>query len=325
MRAIFTGSRLSYLSLIFISLLFFVSIVEAADGGILNGGRALVGVQLKVGEFDDSDAKQILSSGFDFVRMGVWIDRLSDSNYRKKVDESLNIAVRGHVKVFLTVRNISFNKSISPQKDGYQFGRAVSEFIRNHPENILAVELWNEPEFNKNWPWMPYRSTFSEFMIGACKALKDEPLGVPVAGFAFSKNPVNYQDDADIIKKIISSQPGCLTAISVHDYNVHLADVEKMVYWSRKSYGLPLIISEWGIPATLNRGGEDGQASEMSSVLGELTSSGISAISIYQWKDINGGVGREDNFGLKDHNGRNKPALEIIAPRIKELKGVSRE
>ncbi|MBK5518833.1 hypothetical protein [Pseudomonas sp. TH10] len=77
---------------------------SAEETKLLNWGSK-VGVQVKIESFKKSDAESIRSSGFDFVRFGVWTNNISNAVYQAKVKAAFAAADHAKLPVLLTVRS----------------------------------------------------------------------------------------------------------------------------------------------------------------------------------------------------------------------------
>ncbi len=286
-----------------------------------------VGVQVKLGEFSPTDATRIRAVGFDFVRLGIWIDRLSDVAYQSRVKAAFANARAAGLPVLMTVRAVD---SVSPaaaptpaalEQAGAKFGAAAAALARSYASQLLAVELWNEPDLGKYWPTGNVEQNFVPYMRAACQQLG--PRGqrpAPVIGFGFAHAPSPGSLADALLGQLATAAPDCLDAISYHAYGMTEQAIRATSKDAHARYRLPAVITEWGTPSLIVNGGDDAQADRLKAFLAELPSVGTPVVSIYEWKNTaNGGNSRERNFGLVTSSGTDKPALNAARGELRML------
>ncbi|GAB2875474.1 hypothetical protein GCM10027093_08610 [Paraburkholderia jirisanensis] len=101
-----------------------------------------------------------------------------------------------------------------------------------------------------------------------------------------------------------------MDAVSYHAYGMSLQDIRATAGYVRDEYGVPAVITEWGVSSSVPLIGKFHQAQAVESFLADATSMQTTLISLYEWQDSDGASKvRERGFGLVDGNGDEKPVL----------------
>jgi hypothetical protein len=267
-----------------------------------------IGVQVKVQNFSAADATQIKAAGFSFVRLGAWSDSLGDKTYQKQLGNAFAAAGSAGLPVLMTVRAIK-PLSTDPATAGAAFANAVSSLERTYGSQLVAIEIWNEPDLDTYWPTGNFSTTFAPFMSAMCKVLQDNPTSTPVIGFGFARPPSAGSASTVALNSILGTYPKCLSAISYHPYGMTATQIGNAQAFIQQNFRLPGVISEWGISALPSNGGPDGQATKVAAFIADVKRLQIPLTSIYEWKNSDSGSNdREKNFGLQTSNGQPKPA-----------------
>ncbi|MGJ7514263.1 glycosyl hydrolase family 5 [Pseudomonas baetica] len=270
-----------------------------------------VGVQVKIQNFTPADAGQIKAAGFGFVRLGVWTDSLGGAAYRQQISDAFATARSAGLPVLMTVRAI---KPLATTPDGLAtageaFAKALTGLEQSYGSQLVAIEIWNEPDLAKYWPTRHFDTTFAPFMSAVCQSLQGTPRSTPLIGFGFARPPVAGSAAAAAVKRIVSDYPECLTALSYHPYGMTGAQISNAQRFIQQNFHLPGVISEWGVPALGSNGGDEGQARKTEAFIAGVKKLNIALTSIYEWKNSEtGGNDREKNFGLLTSDGQPKPA-----------------
>lgn len=282
-----------------------------------------IGVQVKIQNFSAADAAQIKSAGFGFVRFGVWSDSLTAKAYQKQVSDAFAAAGSAGLPVLLTVRAI---KPLTASPDntaelagaGEAFAKAVTGLETSYGSQLVAIELWNEPDLETYWPTRNFDTTFVPFMSAVCKALQGKPPATPVVGYGFARPPTAGSASTVALNRIVSEYPKCLSAVSYHPYGMTATQISNAQAFIQQNFHLPGVISEWGISALPSNGGAEGQASKINAFIGDVKKLKIPLTSIYEWKNSDSGSNeREKNFGLLTSDGQPKPARMSIEALLK--------
>ena len=280
------------------------------------------GIQVKIQNFTAADAAEIKAAGFTFVRFGVWSDSLTAKAYQKQVSDAFAAAQSAGLPVLLTVRAI---KPLTPTPDnvdeltkaGESFATALTGLEKTYSSQLVAIEIWNEPDLETYWPTRNFATTFVPFMSAVCKSLQATAQTTPVVGFGFARAPTAGSASTVALNRIVSEYPKCLDAISYHPYGMSATQISNAQSFIQQNFHLPGVISEWGVSALSSNGGIDGQASKVSAFIADVKKLNIALTSIYEWRNsASGSNEREKNFGLLTTDGQPKPAKMAAATQL---------
>lgn len=271
-----------------------------------------IGVQVKIQSFTAADAAQIKAAGFSFVRFGVWSDSLTAKTYQKQVSDAFAAAASAGLPVLLTVRAIKALPATSPAEldtAGGKFANAVTGLEKSYSSQLVAIEIWNEPDLETYWPTRNFDTTFVPFMAGMCKAFEGQPQTTPRVGFGFARPPTAGSASTVALKSIVSDYPKCLNAVSYHPYGMTATQISNAQTFIQQNFNLPGVISEWGVSALASNGGPEGQATRINAFIADVKRLNIPLTSIYEWRNSDSGSNdREKNFGFLTSDGQPKPA-----------------
>jgi hypothetical protein len=297
--------------------------VYASDLFPVLAANKTIGVQVKIQTFSPADAEQIKAAGFGFVRFGVWTNSLGGPAYQKQISDAFAAARSADLPVLMTVRS---TKALASAPDnthelvaaGESFASSVKGLEKSYGAQLVAIEIWNEPDLAKYWPTRKLDTTFVPFMSALCKSLQDQPPSTPLIGFGFARPPSAGTTSALALKKIVGEYPRCLSAISYHPYGMSGEQISKAQAFIQQNYHLPGVISEWGVPSLSSNGGIEAQASKISTFIADVKKLDIPLTSIYEWKNSETGSNdRERNFGFLTSDGQAKPAKMAVSTQLK--------
>jgi hypothetical protein len=286
-----------------------------------------IGVQVKIETFRVEDAIAIRDAGFTFVRFGVWADRMHDYAYQRQVASAFDAAKRVDLPVLVTIRStqpLIVNLQDPTQRNtalnaaGLRFAANVEQIQREFASQILAVELWNEPDLDKYWPTGAVSVTFSAFMRGVCASPGLHHGHVPIVGFGFSRAPRPGSLPDALLRSVTRDGSPCLDAVSYHAYGMSVDAIREVARDVKARYGVPAIITEWGAPSGVAPGGTLAQARRVQTFVLALSHMETPLVSVYEWKDTRSGVNaRERSFGLVDATGVPKPVLPVVRDALR--------
>lgn len=277
-----------------------------------------VGVQVKIQNFSVTDAQQIKASGFGFVRFGIWTNSLGSQAYRDQVNQAFATAKSANLPVLMTVR--STKTLTSTEKNGGDlatagktFANSVIALEKEFSTQLVAIEIWNEPDLPKYWPTQNFEATFVPFMSAACHSLENREHSTPLIGFGFARAPTEDSKASVALNKIINDYPQCLSAVSYHPYGMSGAEISRAQAFILENFHVPGVITEWGVPSLSSIGGTAGQASRISTFITDIKKLNIPLTSLYEWKNSDTGSNdREKSFGLTTSDGKSKPAEAAV-------------
>lgn len=273
-----------------------------------------IGVQVKIQNFTAADAGDIKAQGFGFVRFGVWTNSLGGSAYQKQVSDAFAAARSAGLPVLLTVRSTKALTTAPGNTGelaaaGENFAGSVMSLEKSYGSQLVAIEIWNEPDLGTYWPTGSFDTTFVPFMSAVCNSLQQQPPATPVVGFGFARPPTAGSASTVALNKIVSAYPKCLSAVSYHPYGMTSTQISNAQAFIAQNFHIPGVISEWGVSALASNGGADGQASRIGAFIADVKRQNIGLASIYEWKNSDSGSDdREKNFGLLTSDGQPKPA-----------------
>jgi hypothetical protein len=283
-----------------------------------SAGSARAGTQVKIERFDSAAAAAIKAAGFSFVRLGVWVNAMQSENYRRQVASAFIAAHSAGLPVLLTMRSTIPLAQTSSNRAAFegqlrvsadQLVRTVSQLIHDYGTDVLALELWNEPDLPTYWPTGHVETAFPIYMNAVCAGVRKLHAPFPVIGFGFSKPPVAGTLVDQLLRSAYSTSTHCLDAVSYHAYGMSARQIQQASRDIRARYGVPALITEWGVSSGSTEG-LDGQATRIGALLTGRNALETPLISIYEWQDTaNGKDVRERNFGLVNVSGEPKPAL----------------
>lgn len=316
------SARFKRLSASTLLMLGAASQVYASDLFPALAANKTIGVQVKIQTFSPTDAEQIKAAGFGFVRFGVWTNNLDGAAYQKQISDAFAAAKSADLPVLMTVRS---TKALTSAPDntselvaaGESFASSVKGLEQSYGPQLVAIEIWNEPDLAKYWPTRNLDTTFVPFMSALCKSLQDQPQSTPLIGFGFARPPSAGTTSALALNKIVSEYPQCLSAISYHPYGMSGAQISKAQAFIQQNFNLPGVISEWGVPSLSSNGGIEAQARKISTFIADVKKLDIPLTSIYEWKNSEtGGNDRERNFGFLTSDGQAKPAKMAVSTQL---------
>jgi polysaccharide biosynthesis protein PslG len=286
-----------------------------------NGEQPRLGVQVKIERFTSEDARRIKLAGFAFVRLGVWSNAMQSAAYRERVASAFAAAHAAGLPVIVTARSTVSLVQFAADHDaqvrqlhiaGAESAQVVKKLVGAYGNDVLAVELWNEPEWQKYWPTGDVDSTFPAYMSALCKELAPIRASINLIGFGFATAPFAGSPSDHLLRSVEAAAPHCLDAVSWHVYGKSASEIRQASEYVRAQYGLPTVITEWGASAG-TPGGRSGQAFAFRSFMAKRNALGAPLISIYEWQDTATAQNtKERQFGLIDAAGERKPAFDAV-------------
>jgi len=276
-------------------------------------------VQVKLETFTRDDAQAIRATGFSFVRLGIWTNALHDAAYRERIHAAFDAALSASLPVVATLRTtqpLATGTYGAAREEALALaGRALADAVfdveREFATQLVAIELWNEPDLGKYWPTGDVLPTFAPYMRAACAALRAQPRRVPLYGFGFASAPLSGTLPDALLTSVLDGNPGCVDAVSYHAYGMTPAAIREAARDIEQRHRLPAVITEWGVPSAGLLRDSSNQAHRMSDFAAARNDLHTPLVSIYEWKDTRSGDNaRERSYGLVDASGRPKPALD---------------
>lgn len=214
------------------------------------------------------------------------------------------------------------------------FGRFAEAAASHFKGRNVRYEIWNEPDIVQFWPPKPNAQEYAALLREAVSAIhRADPAAKVVSG------GVSRLDLKFLRKAIDPSVAANLTAIGVHPYpkadpEKMGPELEKLREWARQSFGERLEIwdTEWGYSSTNSTGSTQGNGHSGEARLRQarlavremltVWSVGFPLAVWYDLQDDGADAGNpEQNYGLLDANGAEKPAMQAVRTVMTAVKG----
>ncbi|MBR8398811.1 beta-xylosidase [Burkholderia cenocepacia] len=290
-----------------------------------SSGKPLVGVQVKIQSFTRDDAHRIHETGFAFVRFGAWAERLDQAAYRAQLDDAFDAARSAGLPVLLTVRALGSlvvahrpePKAATLVAEGERIADEIAALAARHGRDLIAVELWNEPDLARYWPTGAVAQTFPPFAVALCRRLAERERAVPIVGFGFARAPLPGSVPGGLLASVQTAAPGCLDAVSYHAYGMTTAQIRAAARDIDARYGLPAIVTEAGA-ASVGGDGELRQAHRLRTLLDARGELHTPLISVYEWADTgNASDAAQRSYGIVHADRSPKPALDVVRASLR--------
>lgn len=218
-------------------------------------------------------------------------------------------------------------------------GRVARRLWDEGITNVI-LEIWNESNHKRFWPWVQLGSTtgphpwpehYAMVAVEAAKAIRDANPDVPIMSSGLAPEVPQGEIDFNYIEPMLSSHPILehVNGVGIHLYRKPVEqwrDPEKMIPNVQRLQEmvspLPLYCTEFGHPS--NEGGEQVQAEMvLRSVLTQWWL-GVEHLNIYELTDSGPDPdNREHNYGLFKMDGTIKPAGRAIQYFLERTKGLA--
>lgn len=196
-----------------------------------------------------------------------------------------------------------------------------------------VLELWNEPNNDQFWPPRADAAAYLRLANAACRAIRARSRAATVwaPGLASSDHRDPADRSAFLGRLVADPLPRCLSAISIHPYLFWGSIDGAPAFWQRVRAtvavaGRPVVSSESGISSYRGGVSPDMQASYLVRMRLYDHMAGVPVSVWYDWRN-NGAAPAdpEDNYGLLDADGAEKPALAALRVLSTQLRGRTRQ
>lgn len=209
------------------------------------------------------------------------------------------------------------------------FGQYVTAAAQKFAPYGVRYEIWNEPNWDSFWPPSPWPDQYTVVAKEAIARIKAVDPNAVVAAGALSKFDYGY------LQSIIArGAANDAHAISVHPYVNTPEDVSDNLFYMRSLVDsmlpqarLPIWNTEWGYSSADYGDGHSSQARLQQAVMvtRELLVSWAEGLPITVYYDLlDDGTdprNKEENFGLLDDKGAEKPAIQAVRTLVANAQG----
>ena len=219
-------------------------------------------------------------------------------------------------------------------QDRAAFGRFAEAAATHFKGHDARYEIWNEPDIAQFWPAKPDAREYGALLREATAAIHKADPGAKVVSGGMSRF------DATFLRKAIDPGLGAeLSAIGVHPYprkdpEKIGTELERLRRWARQTFGERVEIwdTEWGYSSASAEGGGwgdghsyEGRLRQARLAVRELLTVWSAGFPLAVWYDLqdDGADGRnpEQNYGLLDAGGAEKPVMQAVRTLMATVKG----
>jgi hypothetical protein len=279
---------------------------------------------------EDHDLDLAQAAGFQFVRMDMlWSNVERGGRYRFFAYDRLLRALeaRGMGVLWILDYGHPDHGGSPPRKrsDVVAFGRFSAAAAAHFKGRNVRYEIWNEPNNSQFWGPAPDASEYAALLREAVAAIRSADPAAKV-----STGGVSGIDQAFLSKVVDPSLTDGLTAIGIHPYPQTKpesieSDLRTLRDWVPHALGERIEIwdTEWGYPSTDaakngNSGGHRTAARTLQAALAvrEILTVWAVGLPLAVWYDLRDDgpdtTNPEQNYGLLDSSGNEKPAMKAM-------------
>jgi hypothetical protein len=288
---------------------------------------------------DDHALDLAHAAGFGFVRMDMlWANVERGGRYRFFAYDRLLRALeaRGMGVLWILDYGHPDHGGSTPRtpQDVAAFGRFAGAAAEHFKGRNVRYEIWNEPNTSQFWKPSPSASEYAILLRETVAAIRraDPSARVSSGGLA--------RFDAPFLSRVVD--PGLaagLTAIGVHPYpktgpETIAPELGELREWVARSLGPDIEIwdTEWGYSsanapkeAPSNGHSEEGRRRQGSLSVREILTVWAVGLPLAVWYDLRDDgtdpANPEDNYGLLDSSGSEKPAIRAIRTLMRVVSG----
>jgi hypothetical protein len=212
----------------------------------------------------------------------------------------------------------------TPQ-DVAAFGRFAEAAAAHFKGRNVRYEIWNEPNTSQFWAPSPNASEYAVLLREAVAAIRRADPSAKISSGGLSRFDLGF-----LSQSVDPTLAGGLNAISVHPYpktgpETIAPDLGTLREWTARALGEQIEIwdTEWGYSsaeaprdAPSNGHTEEGRNRQAGLAVRELLTVWAVGLPVAVWYDLRDDgadpANPEDNYGLLDSSGNEKPAMHAI-------------
>jgi polysaccharide biosynthesis protein PslG len=313
----------------------------AAQTALSRPARVELGlVGVNVHRFRSNGALDLArDSGFRFARADLLWERVERSGaYRFQTYDALMNALEARAMGALFILDYGHpdhgGRVPRTAEDIAAFGRFAEAAASRFKGRDVRYEIWNEPDIVPFWPPKPDAQQYAALLREAVSAIHRADPAAKVVSGGVSRIDLNF-----LRKAIDPAVAAGLTAIGVHPYpkgglEKLGPELEKLRRWARQSFGERLEVwdTEWGYSSTnsgqwvLGNGhSAEGRLLQARQAVREILTVWSVGFPLAVWYDLQDdgpdAENPEQNYGLLDVNGAEKPAMQAVRTVMAAVKG----
>jgi hypothetical protein len=279
---------------------------------------------------DDSSLDAAHAAGFAFVRMDLlWANVEKEGRYRFSAYDGLLRALDARSMGVLWILDYGHpdHGGLVPRtpEDTAAFGRFAEAAAEHFKGRNVRYEIWNEPDIERFWEPVPKASEYAALLRETLAAIRRaDPSAIVSSG------GVSRFDQEFLSRAMDRNLAGSLAAIGIHPYphrgpETIAPELGMLRDWMARSLGerIELWDTEWGYSsadypkaAPSNGHSDEGRGRQASLAVREILTVWAVGFPLAVWYDLrdNGPdpANPEQNFGLLDSSGNEKPAMQAV-------------
>ncbi len=279
---------------------------------------------------DDPALNLAHAAGFGFVRMDMlWADVERRGRYRFFAYDRLLRALeaRGMGVLWILDYGHPDHGGSTPRtpEDVAAFGHFAEAAAEHFKGRNVRYEIWNEPNTSQFWKPFPNASEYAILLREAVTAIRRADPSAKISSGGLSRFDAEFLSGA-----VDPSLAASLTAIGVHPYprtapETIAAELGNLREWVARSLGQQIEIwdTEWGYSsanapeeAPSNGHTEEGRRRQASLSVREILTVWAVGLPLAVWYDLRDDgtdpANPEQNYGLLDSSGNEKPAIKAV-------------
>jgi hypothetical protein len=288
---------------------------------------------------DDHDLDSAQVAGFRFVRMDMlWSNVERGGRYRFFAYDRLLRALEARGMGVLWILDYGHpDHGGSPPRTGSDiaaFSRFAGAAAAHFKERGVAYEIWNEPNTSQFWGPAPDASEYAALLREAVAAIRGADPSAKVA-----TGGVSGMDQAFLSRAVDPSLAASLTAIGIHPYpktgpESIASELWMLRDWVAHSLGVGVEIwdTEWGYSSTnaLKDASSNGHSTvnrqlQAALAVREILTVWAVGLPLAVWYDLRDdgpdATNAEQNYGLLDASGNEKPAMKAVRTLMQAVRG----
>jgi hypothetical protein len=287
---------------------------------------------------DDPALDRAHAAGFEFVRMDMmWANIERGGRYRFFAYDALLRSLDARKMGVLWILDYGHpdHGGSTPRtaEDVAAFARFAGAAAAHFKGRNVKYEIWNEPNLIQFWKPSPNASEYAVLLREAVAAIRSADPSAQISSGGLSRF-----DEAFLSRAVDPGLAANLTALGVHPYpkggpEFIAPDLQVLREWVARAYGERIEVwdTEWGYSSTdapkeapSNGHTDAGRRHQASLAVRELLTVWALRFPLAVWYDLRDdgpdAANAEQNYGLLDSSGNEKPAMKAVETLMSVLK-----